>query len=181
MTFILKKYVTVFGSSIPKPGESEYDSAYLLGRLLAEKNLNVCTGGFQGVMDAVSKGAFEKGAEAIGITVDIYKAVPSRYLTKQIECHTLFERLKNLVDLGDAYVILQGGTGTLLEFALVWEYLNKGVIPPKPIACHGQIWNQIVGTMEKQIEKENRRKGLVKCFEDMEELAGYISRCLSGK
>jgi uncharacterized protein (TIGR00725 family) len=74
-----KKFVTVFGSSIPRPGDEEYENAYRLGKLLAEKNLNVCSGGFHGIMDAVSKGAFENGAETVGVTLDIYNALPSKF------------------------------------------------------------------------------------------------------
>lgn len=171
---INKKFVTVFGSSIPKPGDDEYEVAYQLGKKLAANKLNVCSGGFQGIMDAVSKGASENGAEAVGVTVYIYNAMASKYLTKQIVTHSLFERLKNLVEIGDAFVILQGGTGTLLELALVWEYMNKGMIPQKPIACHSPLWNEITAIMEKQIVKEKRKTGLVKCFQNIDECAEFI-------
>lgn len=169
-----KKTVTVFGSSIPMPGEVEYETAYRLGKILAENNLNVCSGGFQGIMDAVSKGASENGAESIGVTLDIYSAAASKYLTQQIETHSLFERLTKLIDIGDAFIVLQGGTGTLLELSLVWEYMNKGMISQKPIACHSSLWNEISSIMEKQIVKEKRKTGLVKCFNDIDECAEFI-------
>ncbi len=169
-----KKFVTVFGSSIPKLGDDEYETAYRLGKKLGENGLNVCSGGFNGIMDAVSKGAAEKGAEAVGVTLDIYNLTPSRYLTKQISTNTLFERLKNLIEIGDAYIVLQGGTGTMLELALVWEYMNKNMIEEKPVACHSKLWNVIVEIMEKQIAKEKRKTGLVKCFDDIDECAGFI-------
>ena len=170
-----KKFVTVFGSSIPRPGDEEYENAYKLGKILAEKNLNVCSGGFHGIMDAVSKGAFENGAETVGVTLDIYNALPSKFLKKEIKCLTLFERLKNLMEIGDAYIVLNGGTGTLLELALVWEYFNKGMIPEKPFACHGKMWNEIVSSMEKQIEREKRKTGLIKCFDDIDGSAEYVA------
>lgn len=169
-----KKFVTVFGSSIPKPGDDEYETAYRLGKKLAANNLNVCSGGFQGIMDAVSKGAVENGAESIGVTLDIYNFAASKHLTSQIETHSLFERLTKLVDIGDAFIVLQGGTGTLLEFSLVWEYMNKGMIPQKPIACHSSLWNEITTIMEKQIVKEKRKTGLVKCFQSIDECAEFI-------
>jgi hypothetical protein len=169
-----KKFVTVFGSSIPQPGDLEYEAAYQLGKKLALNGLNVCSGGFHGIMDAVSKGAIEAGGEAIGVTLDIYKAVPSKYLTKQIACLTLQDRLKNLIDIGDAYVVLQGGTGTLLELALVWEYMNKNMISPKPFACHSNLWKQIVLVMEEQIKKEGRKNGLLKYFYEIDMCADYI-------
>jgi hypothetical protein len=169
-----KKYVTVFGSSIPKPGEEEYEYAYQLGKKLAKNKINVCSGGYQGIMDAVSKGASENGAEAIGVTLDIYQALSSKHLTKQIPAHTLFERLKILVEIGDAYIVLQGGTGTLLELALVWEYMNKGMIKEKPVVCHSSLWKEIVAIMEEQISKEKRKTGLIKNFDKIEECAEYV-------
>jgi uncharacterized protein (TIGR00730 family) len=169
-----KKFVTVFGSSIPREGDAEYENAFKLGRMFAEKNINVCTGGFHGIMDAVSKGAFENGAEAIGVTLDFYNAKPSRFLSREIKCNSLFERLENLIEVGDAYVVLQGGTGTLVELALVWEYMNKGMLPEKPVACHSSMWNEIVSVMEKQISKEKRKTGLIKCFESIDECGEYI-------
>ena len=176
----MKKFVTIFGSSIPKPGDDQYQAAYNLGRKLAQNNINVCTGGFQGIMDAASKGASENGAEAIGVTLDIYHAAPSKYLTKQIVTHSLFERLKILIETGDAFVVLQGGTGTLLELALVWEYMNKGMIPQKPFACHGILWNEISSIMENQILTEKRKTGLLQYFEDIDECAAFIINSLNG-
>lgn len=169
-----KKFVTVFGSSVPLPGNSEYDNAFRLGKKLAQNNINVCSGGFQGIMDAVSKGAREGGAEAVGVTLDIYNAHPSKFLSQEIICHTLFDRLKKLIEIGDAYIVLQGGTGTLLELALVWEYMNKNMIQIKPFACHSSLWKGIAALMEKQISKEKRKTGLIKSFEDINECADYI-------
>ena len=173
-----KKTITVFGSSIPGPGDEEYEIAYKLGAILARNNISVCSGGFQGIMDAVSKGAVENGSDAIGVTLDIYNARPSKYLTKEIRCNSLFERLKNLIEIGDAYIVLQGGTGTLLECSLVWEFMNKNMIEIKPFACYGKMWKEIVGLMEKQILKEKRKTGLIKCFEDIEECARYLIKLL---
>ncbi len=169
-----KKFVTIFGSSIPREGDIEYEIAYTLGKKLAENKIDVCSGGFQGIMDAVSKGAKEKGGEAVGVTLDIYNAMASKHLTKQIVTHTLFERLKTLMEIGDAYIILQGGTGTMLELSLVWEYLNKGMIDKKPVACHGKMWKKIISLMEEQIMKEKRRTGLIKCFDEIDECAEFI-------
>jgi uncharacterized protein (TIGR00730 family) len=170
----MRKFVTVFGSSIPKPGEEEYEVAYKLGKILGQNGLNVCTGGFHGIMDAVSKGCTDNGGQAIGVTLDIYNAVPSKYLSKEIKCSSLFERLKTLIDIGDAYIVLQGGTGTLVELALVWEYMNKNMLDEKPVACHSALWNGIVEAMEKQIAKEKRKTGLVKSYDSIQNCAQFI-------
>lgn len=177
----MKKTVTVFGSSLPIEGDAEFETAYRLGSLLAQKGFSVCTGGYQGIMNAVSKGAYENQGEAIGILVDFWNSTPSNYLTKKIECDTLFERIEKLMNAGDAYVILQGGTGTLLELAAVWEFMNKDLSPIKPAACHSSVWSEITSAMDKQMIKEKRKTGLIKPFETVEEIVEFLSRELNRK
>jgi len=49
-----------------------------------------------------------------------------------------------LVRLGRAYVVLPGGTGTLLELALVWERANKGMVRgPRPLVLLGEYWRPV--------------------------------------
>lgn len=171
----MKKIITVFGSSQPREGDEEYKTAYLTGRLLAEKGFNVCTGGFMGIMEAVSKGANEQGAEVFGVTVDIWSSNPNEYITKEIKCTNILDRVNKLIETGDAYVVLQGGTGTLLELAAAWELLNKGLMDHKPILCHSSMWQGIVSIMNLQMQKENRNTELVKTFENIEEIVSYLS------
>jgi len=165
-----KKTITIFGSSLPKEGEEEFIFAYNLGKQLAQNNFDVCSGGYRGIMHAASKGASEAGGTAIGITVDLWGAKPSEYLTKEIKCKSLPERIEKLIETGDGFVILQGGTGTLLELAFVWEMVNKKLIKRKPIVCHSIMWGKIVCVMEKQIKKEKRETGLIKPCNDVSEI-----------
>lgn len=176
---VKNKIITVFGSSMPKPGEEEYESAYKLGRLLGEKGFNVCTGGYQGIMDAISKGASEFGVKVIGVTVDIFGAVPSKYLTQNIEFNNLFERINKLVELGAGFIILRGGTGTLVELSIVWELVNKGLMSSKPICCHGEMWKPIVEVINKRMKFEGRNTEIVKHFDSIENCANYISEKIS--
>ena len=175
----MKKTVTVFGSSVPSEGSREYEEAYMLASILASKGFNICSGGYRGIMDAVSKGARENGAEAIGITIKNRNSNKSKYLTKEIVCDTLFERLAKLIETGDGYIVLRGGTGTMLELSAIWELMNKGIIPVKPAACLSQMWEDIVRKMDAQIAKEGRETGLIKTFQSVEDAAGYIIKILS--
>jgi len=168
------KTITVFGSSLPKEGEKEFQTAYELGKKLGQNGFNVCSGGYQGIMNAVSKGAAETGAEAIGITVDIFNAAPSKYLTKEIQCDSLFERIEKLISTGDAYIILNGGTGTLVELSIVWEYANKGLMKGKPVCCLGKMWEPIIKTIDERMAYEGRKTGIVKCFENANDCVEYL-------
>ena len=69
------KIITVFGSSRPENGHADYADAFELGRSLATAGFDVCTGGYGGVMEAVSRGASEAGGERlIGIALDAQDA-----------------------------------------------------------------------------------------------------------
>ena len=80
----MKKVITVFGSSKPVINDEQYTTAYNLGKQLAQGGFNVCTGGFYGIMEATSKGAVEGGAEAIGVTVNLWNGRANKYVTKEI-------------------------------------------------------------------------------------------------
>jgi uncharacterized protein (TIGR00730 family) len=165
----LKPVITVFGSAHPKVGDEEYEIAYKLGKILGQAGFSVCSGGFQGIMDAVSKGATENGGDAIGVTVDLFTAMPSKYLTEEIKCDTLLGRIEKMVELGDAYIILNGGTGTLVEFSIVWEYVNKKLMSAKPILAHGKMWKPLIDEIDKRMVFENRQTGIVKYLNNIEE------------
>jgi uncharacterized protein (TIGR00730 family) len=171
----MKKTITVFGSSKPVETDEQYKLAYELGSLLGKKGFDVCTGGFFGIMEAVSKGATEAGANAIGVTVDLWGINGNKYLTKEIKCSSLFERINKLIETGDAFIVLQGGTGTLLELATIWELSNKGLMNNKPIACHSSMWKEIVTVMNKQMKLEGRNTHLVKSFKTTETIVDYLT------
>jgi len=171
-----KKTITVFGSSIPVYGEEEYETAYKLGSLLALNDFNVCSGGYAGIMEAVSRGVIENGGEATGVTLKYVSYLPNKYLTREIRCNYLFERIEKLISLGDGYIVLQGGTGTLLELASIWEFMNKNIIEAKPVACHSLMWKEIGKIIDKQIEREKRVSGLVKYFDDPEKIVAFLKK-----
>jgi uncharacterized protein (TIGR00730 family) len=137
--------VTVFGSSRPREGDADYEEARSLGRSLAESGFAVCSGGYGGVMEGVSRGAKEAGGKTYGVTAEFFSAAkPNRWIDVEVRMKTWEERLFELVRLADGYVACKGGTGTLVELAVVWEMLNKSVISGKPFAVLGDFWQPIL-------------------------------------
>jgi uncharacterized protein (TIGR00725 family) len=170
----MERAITIFGSSVPKPGEEQYEFAYKLGSSLAENGFNICTGGYAGIMEAASKGAYDRGGLVYAVTVDHWNSKPNPFITIEVRGKTLFERIEKLIEMGDAYVVLQGGTGTFLELAAIWEYANKKLQQPKPIVCHSEMWKTIIEVMNKQMQYEGRDTGLVKHCESLEEIVEYL-------
>ncbi|MEW6509322.1 MAG: LOG family protein [Bacteroidota bacterium] len=153
----MRRVVTVFGSSRPRPGEMEYDEARQLGTALASAGFVVCNGGYGGIMEATARGAREAGGHTIGVTVNAFGArEANRWIVEVDERPTLFDRLNRLVELGDAYVILKGGTGTLLELAAVWEMMNKGLMPERPAIALGDFWNGVIATLRDELAWEGK-------------------------
>ena len=143
--------VTIFGSSRPTEDSAEYQLARALGKELAQAGLTVCNGGYAGTMEASARGSKEAGGATIGVTVDAFGKSANRWIDREIRLPTLTERLMKLVELGDAYVVLKGGTGTLLELAYVWEFINKGLLREKPIVIVGSFWRGVVHTLKEEL------------------------------
>lgn len=140
------KIVSVFGSGTTKPGDKEYAEAKLLGKLLAGAGYAIANGGYGGTMEASAKGVKEAGGEVIGVTCSAFnRGRANAFISREFVTNSLNERLDKLIELGTAYVVLPGGTGTLLELALVWELKNKGFLTgDKPIILLGEYWSRLV-------------------------------------
>ncbi len=138
--------VSVFGTGRARPGEPVYAFAEQVGRMLAEAGFAIANGGYRGVMEATAKGAAQAGGTVIGVTCSAFKnSVANAYVTREVVTGSLDERLDTLVRLGRAYVVLPGGTGTLLELATVWELKNKRFLDQgKPIVLAGEFWRPLV-------------------------------------
>src|SRR5580658_6734072 len=143
------KVITVFGSSRPQDGDADYAEAFELGRALAAAGFAVCTGGYGGVMEGVSRGASESGGSVLAVTSSFFRSQANRWVEKETRMATWQERLFELVRLGDGYVACKGGTGTLVELAVVWEMLNKRAMDYRPFVVLGDFWEPILDRVRK--------------------------------
>jgi uncharacterized protein (TIGR00730 family) len=143
--------ITVFGGSRVEPGSAEYVSAQRLGQALAKRGFDVVTGGYNGTMEAVSRGAKEAGGRVLGVTVDViaqnFQRLPNEYLDQEIQTKALLERIDKMVELGSGYVVLPGGSGTLAELGIVWNLAFLGALHGKPIVVVGRGWERVLRTL----------------------------------
>ena len=141
-----EKIITIFGTGRAKSSDAAYKLAYETGKLLAQAGFTIANGGYSGTMLAAAKGAVEAGGKTIGVTCSAFKASSANeYISREIVTDSLDERLDTLINLGQGYVVLPGGTGTLLELAKVWELKNKGFLQAqKPIILVGGYWKPLV-------------------------------------
>ncbi len=149
--------ITVFGSSKPLPGEPDYETAHQLGHMIAQAGHTVITGGYMGIMEAVSRGAAEGGGHVIGVTcVEIERwrnTGRNPWVKEEWRCETLIERLQKLINNCQAAIVLPGGPGTLVEISLLWNLLIIGAIPPRPVAVIGDGWRAAFDTYRQELGK----------------------------
>ena len=113
----LKKTVTVFGSTVFPETDEHYKKARKFGQLIAKQGYTMITGGGPGIMEAANRGAFESGAESVGINIELPEGQRMNvYVTKPIGFSYFFTRKVMMSFSSDAYIFFPGGFGTLDEF-----------------------------------------------------------------
>lgn len=139
--------ISVFGGSQPKPGDTAYEEARLLGELLAQRGHTVLTGGYIGTMEAVSRGASEAGGHVIGVTcedIEAWRQVKANaWVKEERRKKTLLERLQALIEGCDAAIALPGGPGTLAEIALTWNLMIVESRLRSPLILVGDGWQSV--------------------------------------
>ncbi len=147
---MVNKIITIFGTGRAKAGDEAFELAYKTGKLLAESGFTIANGGYGGTMLAAAKGASRAGGEVIGVTCSTFSSKPNEYISREIVTGSLDERLDKLIELAAGYIVLPGGTGTLLELAKVWELKNKGFLPRgKPVIIVGDFWIELLKTVSR--------------------------------
>jgi hypothetical protein len=140
--------VAVFGGSSTQPGEFAYEEAHRLGALLGERGHSVLTGGYNGVMQAASRGCREAGGHVIGITctqIEAYRgATINQWVAEEIHFDNLRERMYALIYSCDAAIVMPGGVGTISEMMVMWNEMITGGLSPRPLILVGSEWNAVL-------------------------------------
>ena len=139
--------ISVFGGSQPRPGDVVYQQAILLGQLLAESGHTVLTGGYMGIMEAVSRGAAEKGGHVIGVTCEELEnwrhVSANQWVQEEWKLPSLRERLWSLLEHCDLGIAMPGGAGTMAEISMLWNHQIIGILPSHPIILVGEGWKAL--------------------------------------
>ena len=135
--------ITIFGGAHSKEGEPDYENARALGKVLAESGYMICNGGYGGTMEASARGAKEGGGKTIGVTTEYFTGCANRWIDQEIREKKWNGRLFKLIELGDAYIFFDGGTGTLVELFTVWEMSNKKLLE-RPLIIFGNQLQDLV-------------------------------------
>lgn len=127
--------ICVFCGSSPGRNSTYQTAAVELGRLLAEKKLNLVYGGGNiGLMGEIAQSVITSGGSAVGVIPQflVEKELVYDKLTEIRVVETMHERKAIMAELADAFVAMPGGFGTLEETVEVLTWAQLG-LHEKPI------------------------------------------------
>ena len=154
----LENNVTIFGSARTAETDKYAILAEKLAFSLSKNNINIITGGGEGIMKAANKGAFEaKCAESIGLNIYLpNEKTKNEYTTKSTTFNYFFSRKYMLVKYSKACVIFPGGFGTLDEMFEVLTLTQTGKLNGFKIYLVGcDYWKYLIEFIKKSLYKEN--------------------------
>lgn len=144
------RIVAVFGSAQSMPGDGVYEEGIRCGELLAGAGFAVATGGYAGLMEAVSRGARSRGGLVIGVTAPAVfpdRTGANAFVDREHAAAHLLDRIHTLTSTSDAVIALPGSLGTLTELVAAWNlaFVTRfSRSSPKPVVTVGPRWSQIV-------------------------------------
>ncbi|QQS39154.1 LOG family protein [Candidatus Woesebacteria bacterium] len=146
----LIRQVAYFGWADTQREDPLYEEAVECAKFLTQKGYVAINGGGPGTMRAVTEGAKEAGGTAIGVTFypkDITnfegRDMENKF-DQEIVTENYLERTLKLLELGDIYVVFNGGTGTVSEFGMTWAMAKLYFGRHKPLILYGKFWHNIV-------------------------------------
>jgi uncharacterized protein (TIGR00725 family) len=170
-------HVAVFGSSLPRPGDPEYDTALAIGEGIARRGAAVVCGGYGGVMEAACRGAAEARGEAIGVVLSGV-GKPNRWVSRAIVEADLSGRLRRLRDESDAWIFLPRGLGTMLELVWIAESVVKGFAAPRPFVLVGDYWRSVVVRAREEASDPDGARVFGSCLREASGPAEAVARAL---
>ena len=126
--------------------EDARELGYLIGssgKAPSDNRVMVMTGGGPGIMEAANRGAYEAGANSIGLNIVLpHEQHPNPYITPEL-CflfHYFAIRKLHFFQRAKAMVVYPGGFGTMDEFFELLTLIQTESMPRIPIVLVGKVW-----------------------------------------
>ena len=178
-------YTTIFGSARIKPGTVAYRDVRRLSERIALLGCRIVTGGGPGLMQAANEGAAaacpEDPEASVGVRVELnFEQATNGFVGRTYEHRTFFSRLHHFVALSNAFVVVEGGVGSLLELSMVWQLLQVKKLYGTPLVLVGPMWAELVAWAARNMAGVEPRlaepvdMGIPRCVNTVEEAVEII-------
>jgi len=152
--------VTIFGSARLSPGTFAYAAVKQPATELTSLGCDIVTGGGPGLMRAANEGAAAvapaSGERSVGVRIALpFEQEVNPFVGAVYEHRTFFSRLHHFMIVADAFVVVPGGIGTLLELSLAWQLLQVRKLDNVPLILVGEMWSGLVDWAQRAMLRED--------------------------
>lgn len=156
------KNICVYSASSTKIAPVYFEAAEELGKILAQKHINLINGaGCLGLMCRISNAALAAGGTVTGVIPRfmVEQGWHHKGLTRLIETESMHERKQLMADLSDGVIALPGGCGTLEELLeiITWKQLGLYLKPIVILNTNG-FYNPLLEMLQQAISQNFMRK-----------------------
>lgn len=150
--------VAIFGYADAKPGDELFNDVKETAKGLARLGYTVVDGGGPGVMRAATIGAKQGGGKVLAVTLypsdmsHFEGRDPDNVFDKEFKTESYVERTLTLMKAGQVYVVFNGGTGTISEFAMAWGLARLYFGHHKPLILYGKFWHKIIDVFKENMK-----------------------------
>ena len=149
--------LAVFCASSDGNDQQIYDTAYEIGKQMAEQEIRLIYGGSKlGLMGQVARGIMDHNGKATGVIPDFLKTkeVVHESLDELITTQDMHERKLTMNELSDAFIALPGGFGTFEELFEIVTWAQLG-LHRKPIGLLniGGFYDDLIQMLDKMCAK----------------------------
>ena len=150
--------VSVFGSARTAADDKWYKEARKFGKLMAESNIGVISGGGPGIMEAANQGCQEAGGLSVGVGIELpFEASMNSYINVGVENRYFFTRKVMFMKYSQGYVVFPGGLGTLDELFEALTLIQCGQIHTQPIVLVGKkYWEGLMDWLMDMVNASGR-------------------------
>ncbi len=160
--------ITVYLGSFEAKDGSLRDAVRALGAWIGENGHTLVYGGSKiGLMGILAQSVISSGGKAIGVEPGFFVERVLQYedLTELIVTEDMSERKARMIELGEAFVALPGGTGTLEEISEIMSAVSLGLVDAPCIlynhkGYYDSLKAQLARMVEEGLSSEERQAGI---------------------
>lgn len=179
------KRVAFFGDADAKESDQHYIDAFETAKAVAKAGYIIVNGGGTGVMKASTLGAKEVGGKVEIVVINPKKKINNfegldkengELADKIFKIKDYPARLNKLIEIADAFVIFNGGVGTLSEVGLTWEMAKFEYGKHEPLLFFGAEWKCVVETLIDKMNFEPIEKKVYQFVSNPEEVVETLNK-----
>ena len=132
-------------------------------------------------MEAANRGAKDVNGRSVGCNIELeFEQQPNPFLDRCVTLHYFFVRKTLLVKYSYAFVVMQGGAGTLDELFEAITLIQTGKIKNFPVVVMGtNYWRDLLKMLEKMADEgmiDRSDLDLIFVTDSVEKAVAYIRK-----